>query len=891
MKKIRSGLAVFLMAAMLFSLMPVNVFAAGSSESSGNTTQENTGTVEADVTSDNLTVSGNNSFGNLLAKRLNSSGSAASGSVDGYSVKSLEMTGKTAKVAYKAAGECTLVVAVYTDDGLKMLASGKKTVAAGEDTAEVAVTIDTMPRYYLVKAFLVDPINQYSLCSAYICELYTQPIQEVKNSTVEDYQDREILNLDSRNDTNFAVYGDEVMIVDSSTQGNTYLASASDPDKGKYVFVNADSSFASMKAGDTFSYDKDGTLIIGKVKTITVTAKADGTKTVTIQEDSNIEMSDVFDYVKIENNNKIDSYEMDDSVADEGVTDIVSKSVSPSYKDLDVTVEGEKDVVDIQKHIEKKKEFEGSSSHTSSEGNVEFTADLSLKISFKVTAYASFENCYVDMSVNTNAELHAKLTGSYSLSVTLPAVSAKLAGGAVKLGFVPTLKFGADGEITVDASFSYKIGFNCSTQNGLVKTGDDSPVTTFEAKAKCELYFGIEFSPSVTFIEAGVSKTKHYLAKLTVPIEVGLKASGEMILPPDHVCKICIAGKLYFHIETTPSVKLLVKENMSSTNAKKEYSKKLLDKDFEISDWYYSFDFKQFGMETCPYKHIIITGKCGDDVTYTLYDDGRFEFTGSGSMTNFSDTGSRPWNEHLDEIKKITFDDAITSIGNFAFRGCEKVTSIKLPTTLKKIGSQAFYGCTGLASISIPGSVTSIGGSAFSKCSKLKSIAIPSSLTSISSSTFSGCTALTSVMIPNSVTSIGDSTFSGCTGLTSVAIPDSVTSISNSAFSGCTGLTGISIPSAVDYIGNSAFGGCTGLKSISIPSEVTSISGSAFSGCTGIKTVTIPKSVTNIYGSAFSGCTAITDVYYAGSEKKMERDFHQFRQQLSDKRRNPLCGR
>ena len=892
MKKFRSGLAIFLMAAMLFSLMPVNVFAAGSSESNSNTAQENTRTAEAEVTSDNLTVSGNNSFGDLLAKRLNSSGSAASGSVDGYSVKSLEMTGKTAKVAYKAAGKCTLVVAVYTDDGLKMVASGKKTVAAGEDTAEVAVTIDTMPRYYLVKAFLVDPINQYSLCSAYICELYTQPIQEVKNSTVEDYQDREILNLDSSNDTNFAVYGDEVTIVDSSTQGTTYQASASDPDKGKYVFGNADSSFASMKAGDTFSYDKNGTLIIGKVKTITVTAKADGTKTVTIQEDSNIEMSDVFDYVKIENNNKIDSYELDDSVADEGVTDIVTKSVSPSYKGIDVTIEDEQDVINIPKHIEKKKEFGGSSS----EGNVEFTADLSLKITFKVTAYASFENCYVDMSVNTNAELHAKLTGSYSLSVKLPGVSAKLAGGAVKLGFVPTLKFGADGKITVDASFSYKIGFNCSTQNGLVRTGDDTPVTTFEAKAECELYFGIEFSPSVTFIEAGVSKTKHYLAKLTVPIELGVKISGEMILPPDHVCKKCIAGKLKFHIEITPSVKLLVKENMSSTNAKKEYSKKLLDRDFEISDWYYSFDFNQFGMETCPYKHIIITGKCGDDVTYTLYDDGRLEFTGSGSMTNFSDTGSRPWNEHLDKIKKITFDNAITSIGNFAFRGCEKATSVKLPTSLKKIGSQAFYGCTGLTSISIPGSVTSIGGSAFGKCSKLKSVAIPDSVTSVSSSTFSGCTALTSVTIPKSVTSIYASAFSGCTAITDVYYAGSerkwnlvtIDSGNNSLTSAeihygeednaniiDSGKCGENITYTLyadgllelsgtgdmyDYNNKNTpwYSNTEKVKEVQFFGNITSISGNAFKYCYYLSSITIPSSVTSIGNSAFYRCRSLT---------------------------------
>ena len=43
-----------------------------------------------------------------------------------------------------------------------------------------------------------------------------------------------------------------------------------------------------------------------------------GTQTVTIQVDNNIEISDAFDFVKIENVNKIDSYELDDSVDDDG---------------------------------------------------------------------------------------------------------------------------------------------------------------------------------------------------------------------------------------------------------------------------------------------------------------------------------------------------------------------------------------------------------------------------------------------------------------------------------------------------------------------------------------------------------------------------------------------
>ena len=88
-------------------------------------------------------------------------------------------------------------------------------------------------------------------------------------------------------------------------------------------------------------------------------------------------------------------------------------------------------------------------------------------------------------------------------------------------------------------------------------------------------------------------------------------------------------------------------------------------------------------------------------------------------------------------------------------------------------------------------SVTSIGDYAFSGCDSLTSIVIPNSVTSIGYGAFYYCDSLTSVVIGNSVTSIGQSAFKYCSGLTSIEIPNSVTSIGWEAFSGCSSLTKI----------------------------------------------------------------------------------------------------
>ncbi len=246
---------------------------------------------------------------------------------------------------------------------------------------------------------------------------------------------------------------------------------------------------------------------------------------------------------------------------------------------------------------------------------------------------------------------------------------------------------------------------------------------------------------------------------------------------------------------------------------------------------------------------------------------------GKWAAIEFGDSDANPLNNgaalYLDDklVAELVIPDGVISIGNYAFYGYDRLTSITIPDSVTSIGSYAFEGCDNLqyneygnalylgsntnpylvliaaknesiTSVDINASTKVIYGSAFYLCSSLTSVTIPESVTSIGSSAFSGCVFLETLtvdkrnpvyhsvgncvietatgalvqgcnnsVIPTdgSVTSIGDSAFAWCTSLTSITIPDSVTSIDDSAFAWCISLTSVTIPDSVTSIGSDAF--------------------------------------------------------------------------------------
>ncbi len=103
---------------------------------------------------------------------------------------------------------------------------------------------------------------------------------------------------------------------------------------------------------------------------------------------------------------------------------------------------------------------------------------------------------------------------------------------------------------------------------------------------------------------------------------------------------------------------------------------------------------------------------------------------------------------------EIPTDGSVTSIGDYAFYGCNMIT-IRIPNGVTSIGNDAFSGCASLASIQLPDSVETIGNHAFYGCEKLTEVIVPDGVTTIGEYAFFYCRNLTSIMIPKSVTSIG----------------------------------------------------------------------------------------------------------------------------------------
>ena len=223
-------------------------------------------------------------------------------------------------------------------------------------------------------------------------------------------------------------------------------------------------------------------------------------------------------------------------------------------------------------------------------------------------------------------------------------------------------------------------------------------------------------------------------------------------------------------------------------------------------------------------------------------------------------------NEYVDGQGIITFDGAVTSLGDMCFFECSSMTSITIPNSVTSLGGACFWYCINLTSITIPDGVTSLGDYCFYECDSLKSITIPDGVTSLGEECFSWCSSLTSIKIPDSVTSLGEACFWYCTNLESFygkyATPDGRALVKDNVLVAFApyGLTSYSIPDGVTSLGTYCFSVCRSLTSITIPDSVTSLGFGCFSDCSSLKSITIPDSVTSLGNYCFQNCSGLTSI-------------------------------
>lgn len=208
---------------------------------------------------------------------------------------------------------------------------------------------------------------------------------------------------------------------------------------------------------------------------------------------------------------------------------------------------------------------------------------------------------------------------------------------------------------------------------------------------------------------------------------------------------------------------------------------------------------------------------------------------------------------------KRVLPSSIEEIGESAFEGCSKLTSITIPVKVKEIEAKCFSKSK-LKSIELPSGITEIEEKAFYQCPLNELRSLPSSLKKIGSYAFFGG-LFESMSFPASLTEIDESDFMLCTNLKSVNLsPTKVKIISEGAFSYCSTLEEISIE-GVTEIGKYGFQWCQKLEKVYIPLSVTTVGNTSFGHCIDIKEITISGNFKTIDKYAFSDSNNLTSVY------------------------------
>lgn len=524
---------------------------------------------------ENMSVVGTDSFGAMLSQAL----SQETEQEENQSCHIFDITveGNAASVSLETDREATLVVGIYTEDGMEMTASGITQVTPDTETVTVDIAAEEMPQYFLVRAFLLD--SDYSpLCLAFESSLYTEEVQDILKKTVNDFDQDKVLNLDDSVDNNFAVYKESVKQIKTGT-GKNHIVSG-DLQSGKYVIENADETIRKLKAGDIFAGQKeDGETVIVKVKSVV----CDGTTVTVTQEET--ELDEVFDYVKVDTESGMDKVQIDNSSCDDGV---VYHGLEDGTEELQTyALDGE--------HKEEK-----TAVYTFQESDKDTVIGLSGSIKLNTSAYVKI---YLAKKYQ-----YLKVELKHSASLT---VDAKLkVDGKVKLGqftfapvpgvyieFTPSLVTKLSAKISMSGKLEESIGFIFQNDIG-IRNISSEPSFKPEVKIEGTFFIGLSMEPKIKIVSDSIAA-----AGMDAQMGVEISAAKDLLDSGSdskkHDCEQCIAGEINGKAEVNFYVKLL--ENKKLKLAKK------FEWTIKITDFYYSITHDEFGWQTCPYIKYKVT--------------------------------------------------------------------------------------------------------------------------------------------------------------------------------------------------------------------------------------------------------------------------------------------
>ncbi len=880
MKKMKKLLALLIVISIVSTSMGTAVFASSDlpAETQSDQKTESEGNLQNNA---NIDVEGTDSVGDILALAISEENEKSEErQKSANSITGLDFSENNASVEYQTEEDAEIVVAVYDEQYSRMLASGNIDASKDGTVASVTITGD-MPQYFVATAFLLDKESHEALCDSFTTEMYTKDIQDLKNSTTDNYDEDKVVQLEEGNkDTNFAVFNDETKVVTEDSEKNQIK----DNGDGTYTITNVDDTLSDLKAGDTIACSySDGTFLLIKVGSI----RLDGT-TIIVTEDTDAGLIDYFDYVKIEADSSQGEMEIDNSQLEDGVTptsDVQEAGYSSHEASISRSVS-----------YNASKEFESG---------VKLTGNFTYGFMFTVDVYVTSQYQYLSIKNEVNAGISVDISGKLAQKeIPLGRIEVQPVP-CINVGFTPSFVVEASAKIEWSGEISACIGGAYDGNTGF-KNLSTWPSCDSSLKMEGKLFIGIKATPYVSFISDKLAKASLSFAggtEITATNNIYGAADSKL-----HECTLCLDGKVYAKLS------LELEADFLKDKVKKTKSYNLAK--IKISDFYYSTDHDEFGWTTCPHISYPVKVSAKDKDGNTITGTTTITVTGkeSGKAVKIKDKTSKSFdsvtltdseektvylpngayvvhavNGDLGGESNITVDGRETYVIVKFGKGAGTVDDTKKPSTgtdtdidtpsadtedtspdiasgvvnagvtwrLTEKGTLYIDGEQGWG-MNEPYNVSNI--SWYRVRNKIRKVIIKKGIIAIGRNAFNGCYALNSIEIPNSVTSIGSWAFSGCYSLSSIEIPSSITSIDSEAFSGCSSLSSIKLSEGLETIGGQAFSGCYSLSSIEIPNSVTNIGSWAFSGCSSLSSIKLSKGLKRISSEVFKECSSLNSI-------------------------------
>lgn len=883
--------------AMLLCMNMFTVFTAGAEESMQ--------TDEEPTMSNDMSIEGSNSFGTMLAKEISGKQEEQLEN-NGCNVFSVEVSGQTAKVDFETTEDLSLVVAVYEEDGVKMLTSAETDVTAEQTDIEVTFE-EQLPQYFYVRAFLVEKESLKPMCAAYETPNYTKEMQEFFAKTTDDFDEKRVLNLDEDKTNNFAVFGEDTRIIENA--GDKNILVSSDDENLTYVFENADESISGLKKDDIFTYAlEDGMQLIVKVDSV----KTDGSKVTIVGQDTSME--DVFNFVKIDSAKSEEPKEVtvDYSTVSEELTYSDENSNSNYRANL------KQASTEFNQEISEGIKFEFKKS-ANINGFVSFNVTADLKCYYckpNIWDTNNIEVNFVDFVISTSQEFNVNISAKFKKDFNLAKYIINTPCLGLYVSIVPVFHIDGSAALEFSAKYTHSFGVSCSNDdtNGYVKEKKLYPVT-LKIEGKANVGFIIKVKLALGVPNKDKNKSDFDLFAIELDTSAMLQLKGEILLYSTPVIKYkhdnwkCFEGELGFNLESSIEFESGQIVNKWINITEKE---KLLLGSFytKISDFYCHEN--DYGLTRCPHKiyrfKITVLDENnkpiqGANVKYDYYTHKSEDTTnengeayiylraGSEQLVHIVKDGYNKGFYHaefnyddVDRFLASYYADEVKS-GEVTLEKIKDSNSSKPDSSSSKPNSSSeadsssntseFSGtCGENLTWTLQDGILIISGTGkmndyytrnsdipwYKQRELIKKVIIKDGVESISRNAFYGCSNLTNVIIPNSITSIGNGTFHDCHNLVNINIPSSVTNIGASAFTSCVNLTNITIPNSVTSIGSAAFSQCYNLNNIKIPDSVITIGDCAFQDCKSLTSIIIPNSVTSIERCTFNWCNNLESV-------------------------------